>query len=99
MGQKAWIPVACVACVMLAACRVSTPGRAETDVAQWTKKHITVQGKDNRNPLPERPWVQRSPNGPVNGSHGGRQPCRGSSRRAPDPENRTAECVAAVPRG
>src|SRR5437763_13296876 len=53
MGQKAWIPVACVACVMLAACRVSTPGRAETDVAQWTKKHITVQGKDNRNPLPD----------------------------------------------
>jgi len=31
---------------------VSTPGRTETDLAQWTKKHITVKGKGDRNPLP-----------------------------------------------
>ena len=37
--------------MMLAACRVTTPGRAETDVAQWAKKHITVKGKGDRNPL------------------------------------------------
>ena len=37
---------------LLTSCRVSTPGRAETDIAQWTKKHITVKGKDARNPLP-----------------------------------------------
>ena len=27
------------------------PGRTETGLAQWTKKHVTVQGKDDRNPL------------------------------------------------
>lgn len=41
----------CVACLLLTACRVSTPGRAETNVADWTKRHITVRGKDIRNPL------------------------------------------------
>ena len=47
----AWIPIACAHCAVLTACRVSKPGRAETDLAQWTKKHITVKGKDDRNPL------------------------------------------------
>jgi mono/diheme cytochrome c family protein len=46
-----WIPIACAVCTMLTACRVSAPGRAETDFAQWTKKHITVKGKADRNPL------------------------------------------------
>lgn len=45
--------MACVTCSMLAGCRVTTPGRAETDVAQWAKKHITVKGKGDRNPLPD----------------------------------------------
>jgi len=39
--------------MLLTACRVTTPGRAETDVAQWAKKHITVKGKDDHNPLPD----------------------------------------------
>jgi len=51
-GSLAWIPIASGLCCLLAACRVSAPGRAETDLAQWTKKHITVKGKDDRNPLP-----------------------------------------------
>lgn len=51
MSRMTWISAGCAACMMLAACRVTTPGRAETDVAQWTKKHITVKGKDDRNPL------------------------------------------------
>ena len=51
MSRIAWISAGCAACMMLAACRVTTPGRAETDVAQWAKKHITVKGKDDRNPL------------------------------------------------
>ena len=42
---------ACAACLFLSACRVTTPGRAETGLANWTKRHITVRGKDNRNPL------------------------------------------------
>jgi mono/diheme cytochrome c family protein len=51
MGQFGWISIGCAACIMLAGCRVSMPGRAETNLAQWTKKHITVKGKDDRNPL------------------------------------------------
>lgn len=46
----AWLSIACL---MLTACRVSTPGRAETNLADWTKRHITVQGKGDRNPLPD----------------------------------------------
>ena len=53
MRTTAWISIGCVACTMLAACRVTTPGRAETDVAQWAKKHITVKGKDDPNPMPD----------------------------------------------
>ncbi len=48
----AWIPIAGAICAALTACRVSTPGRAESDLAQWTKKHITVKGTNDRNPLP-----------------------------------------------
>src|SRR3954453_7364715 len=51
--SAAWIPMVCLLCAVLTACRVSTPGRAETNLAQWTKKHITVKGKDDRNPLPD----------------------------------------------
>ncbi len=40
------------ACGLLISCRVSTPSRAESDLAQWAKKHITVKGQYNRNPLP-----------------------------------------------
>ena len=39
------------ACVALAGCRATRPGRAESDVVAWTKKHLTVRGKDVRNPL------------------------------------------------
>lgn len=45
--------VACAVCLLFSGCRVSAPGRAETGLAQWTKKHITVKGKDARNPLPD----------------------------------------------
>ena len=47
--------IACGACSLLTACRVTAPGRAESNVAQWTKQHITVKGKDDRNPLPDSP--------------------------------------------
>jgi mono/diheme cytochrome c family protein len=43
--------VALLIVALLAGCRASTPGRVESSVAAWTKKHITVRGKDDRNPL------------------------------------------------
>ena len=46
-------------CCVVAACRVTTPGRAESGVAEWTKRHITVKGKDERNPLPDSAETQR----------------------------------------
>ena len=45
--------IACEACTLLTACRVTSPGRAESGLAQWTKQHITVKGKEDRNPLPD----------------------------------------------
>ena len=45
------IAMAYAACILLTSCRVTRPGRAESDFAQWTKQHITVKGKDDRNPL------------------------------------------------
>lgn len=47
------IAIACGVCSLVTGCRVSTPGRAETDIAQWAKRHITVKGKDERNPQPD----------------------------------------------
>jgi mono/diheme cytochrome c family protein len=43
--------VAFSACNLLIACRATSPGRIESDVAQWTKLHVTVKGKGDRNPL------------------------------------------------
>ena len=36
---------------LVAGCRASVPKRFETNLAAWTKKHITVGGKKERNPL------------------------------------------------
>ncbi len=40
-----------LACVTLSSCRATAPGRLESNVAAWTKKHITVRGRTDRNPL------------------------------------------------
>ena len=45
--------IVCAGFVALSGCRVTSPGRAETGLAQWTKKHVTVQGRDDHNPLPD----------------------------------------------
>jgi mono/diheme cytochrome c family protein len=45
------IVIAFVASNVLIACRATSPGRVESDVAQWTKLHVTVKGKSDRNPL------------------------------------------------
>ena len=39
------------ATLLLAGCRAKPPGRVETSVAQWTKHHVTVGGKGDRNPV------------------------------------------------
>ena len=37
--------------LILAGCKVSPPGGAETAVLQWTKHNVTVAGKNNKNPI------------------------------------------------
>lgn len=49
--RSACLLIAYAACAGLSACRVTAPGRAETGLAEWTKKHITVKGKQERSPL------------------------------------------------
>ena len=36
----------------LAGCKATPPGKAETAVATWTKHHVTIGGKHDRNPVP-----------------------------------------------
>jgi mono/diheme cytochrome c family protein len=38
--------------LVLAGCRVTPPGRAETAVVQWTKHNVTVKGTHDKNPIP-----------------------------------------------
>jgi mono/diheme cytochrome c family protein len=39
------------ACLNLAACKARQPGRIETETVQWTKHHVTVGGKQEKNPM------------------------------------------------
>jgi mono/diheme cytochrome c family protein len=55
MGQHFLVVAAmCTACI-LAGCRVAPPSRTESNVLQWLKYHVTVKGKQDRNPLPGTP--------------------------------------------
>jgi mono/diheme cytochrome c family protein len=45
----------CVACLVLAGCKVTPPGKAETAVVQWTKHTVTVGGKHDKNPVQSTP--------------------------------------------
>jgi mono/diheme cytochrome c family protein len=51
--------LACAGLGMFAGCRAKAPGRVESGVAQWTKQHITVGGKDDRNPLSDSLQTQK----------------------------------------
>lgn len=44
--------LACVAVVVLAGCRATPPGKAESATVNWMKHHVTVGGKKDKNPLP-----------------------------------------------
>jgi mono/diheme cytochrome c family protein len=37
---------------LLTGCRAKTPGATESAAVNWTKRHITVGGKHDRNPVP-----------------------------------------------
>lgn len=39
----------------LSGCKATPPGRVESAVAQWTKHHITVGGRRDRNPVADTP--------------------------------------------
>ena len=44
--------IACAAC-LIAGCRATPPGQTESSVVRWLKLHVTVKGKDDRNPFPD----------------------------------------------
>jgi len=46
-----FLSIGCAVCALFAGCRVTAPGRTESKLAQWTKLHLTVKGKSDRNPL------------------------------------------------
>lgn len=52
--MRVWLFVpACMAIVItLSGCRADPPGHLETSTMNWTKHHLTVRGRDNRNPIP-----------------------------------------------
>jgi mono/diheme cytochrome c family protein len=43
------------AVLICSGCKVAPPGKTEAAVIQWTKHTITVQGKDDRNPVAATP--------------------------------------------
>lgn len=48
---------ALVACLLLAStgCKAGHPGKAQTGMITWVKRHILIGGKKDRNPLSETP--------------------------------------------
>ena len=49
--HRALLAVTAAACLSLAGCRAKQPSRVETKVATWTKHHMTIGGKRDRNPV------------------------------------------------
>jgi mono/diheme cytochrome c family protein len=41
--------------VALLGCRANPPSATETNIVYWTKRHITIGGKKDVNPVPARP--------------------------------------------
>lgn len=44
-----------IASSLLLGCRAKPPGKVETTVIDWTKHHVTIGGKHDRNPTPATP--------------------------------------------
>ena len=47
--------VVLLALTLISGCRAKTPGTTEAAVANWTKRHLTVGGKHDKNPVPATP--------------------------------------------
>lgn len=45
-----YVAIACAAC-LLTGCRATPPSQTESNVVQWFKLHVTVKGKQDRNPV------------------------------------------------
>jgi mono/diheme cytochrome c family protein len=43
----------CAVLLLLTGCKAKQPGKLETNVANWTKRHVTVGGKKDKNPFPQ----------------------------------------------
>jgi hypothetical protein len=41
-----------IACCSVIACSAKAPGPIETRTAYWVKRHITVGGRPDKNPIP-----------------------------------------------
>lgn len=55
-AQLGMLPCVMVCCLLpLAGCRATRPGRTESAVARWTKHHVTVRDKADKNPVADTP--------------------------------------------
>ena len=52
--SKELIPVLLVA-TLLTGCRAKPPGATESGAVNWTKHHVTVGGRSDKNPVPATP--------------------------------------------
>jgi mono/diheme cytochrome c family protein len=41
--------------ILLTGCRAKVPGKTETAAVNWTKHHLTVRGRNDKNPVPAIP--------------------------------------------
>jgi mono/diheme cytochrome c family protein len=41
--------------ILLTGCRAKVPGKTESAAVNWTKRHLTVGGKNDKNPVPAIP--------------------------------------------
>ena len=47
--------ISCSTLLIIAGCKVSAPGSAETKLVQSMKHNVTIGGKDDKNPTPDTP--------------------------------------------
>ncbi len=50
LSRKVWLVLSLTA-LLASGCRARQPGRVEIRVAQWTKHHVTIGGRNDRNPI------------------------------------------------
>jgi mono/diheme cytochrome c family protein len=55
MMRRAVVMMSAAALVALAGCKANTPGRVETAVVTYAKRHVFIGGRNQKNPLPDTP--------------------------------------------